>query len=64
MFRIKIGDNTTVNNITKGPRIVLECDTVNEVVDLITACVFDHILDVEERASAEAKSAKSTIKRL
>ena len=35
MFRIKIGEHITIGDVSRGPKAVVECDHINEVVDLI-----------------------------
>lgn len=61
MYRIKFGANTTIHGLTKGPKIVLECDTIGEVDTLITSGAIDYFRDVAEQTEDDAKRA---IKRL
>lgn len=51
MYRIKLGDHITVGNVSKGPRIVLECDDIRELDFLIQSEALDHLIDIAERRS-------------
>ncbi len=47
MFRLKIGDHVTLGDISRGPRIVIECDQINEFVDLLKSGAIAELVDME-----------------
>jgi len=54
MYRIKLGPHITIGNISRGSTVVLECEHINEVVDLIKSGVLDHLVEVEREMRPKA----------
>ena len=54
MFRIKIGPHITIGNISRGSTIVLECEHINEVADLINSGALQHFVELERDMRPQA----------
>ncbi len=47
MFRIKLGEHITLGDISRGPHAVIECDHINEVVELIKSGVLRDLANMK-----------------
>jgi len=54
MFRIKFGPQITIGNVSRGAHVVLECEHINEVVELIESGVAETFLAMERECQSDA----------
>ncbi len=61
VYRIKLGEHVTMGDISRGPRAVVECDHINEFVELMKSGILTEIAlwnDAGNKAHVERMQEK------